>query len=456
MKVVKRYNIISDTIKAFHESQAPIRCIVGSVGSGKTTAATMEICLFLPQLLFEQLGWKETRWVVVRNTYRELHDTTFKTIRDWFPHGKYLRQEDTYKIVRKDNSGRTLWSVELLLRSCDNSQDMKKFKSLEVTGYWCDESVEINEEVKNMLKNRIGRFPQRGIRFGIETTNPPDIEHPLFHTFKWMGHLPVHPSSKPPLEDHVGFWQAPRENEANLPDKYYDNLMNSYRDYPEWVDTYVNCMPVFIPQGKAVYNHFSSGVHIADKELTYDGSTLLRGWDNSGNIPACVVCQRTQDDGLHVLKEFCGTVENIITFTKRVVSDCAYYFPGARYIDVGDPAGANKYSDAGGGFTSNAELMFKECGIKVIPSEQNLTARLTSVEKLLRQRGGLLISPSCVRLIGGFQGGYCFAEINGIVKDKPEKNKYSHIHDALSYVAVYLTKSGSLNLKPFKPVRRSL
>ena len=56
---------------------------------------------------------------------------------------------------------------------------------------------------------------------------------------------------------------------------------------------------------------------------------------------------------------------------------------------------------------------------------------------------GLLMDPSCVRLINGFIGGYCYPEVatTGIFRETPLKNKYSHVHDALQYVLVMLTKN---------------
>lgn len=169
------------TIERFHRSPAQIRCIVGPVGSGKTSGATWEICNYLPEFLFKQYQIIGTRWVVVRNSYRELQDTTMRTVFDWFSWGDHKKQENIYTLQYPDG-----FSAELLFRSCDNPDDIKKFKSLEVTGYWIDESIEVPGEVKRMLKNRIGRYPQKcPVRFGIETTNPPDFEHPTYSEFAW-------------------------------------------------------------------------------------------------------------------------------------------------------------------------------------------------------------------------------------------------------------------------------
>jgi hypothetical protein len=87
--------------------------------------------------------------------------------------------------------------------------------------------------------------------------------------------------------------------------------------------------------------------------------------------------------------------------------------------------------------------MRDECGVSTIPSDQNWESRKSSVQKQIGIDGGLLIDPECTRLINGFVAGYSYPEISttGIYKDKPSKNKWSHIHDAVQYVFVKLFKS---------------
>ena len=426
------------TMELFHQDQADMRCIVGPVGSGKTSAATMEIGTILPRYLSEKYGIKETRWVVLRNTLVELFDTTQQTFRHWMPQAKMKNKVSAgYREATVYDQG---LRADFLFRSCDNPDDIAKFKSLEITGYWGDESIEIPQEVKRMLKNRIGRYPARcPRRFGIETTNPPDVEHPTYSEFLWMTSIPGPAPEKQPLENHHGFWQPPRENEANLRHGYYDDLIKDYRDNPDWIATYVQGHPGIIVKGRLVYRNFKKDLHVAPETLLLSGDTLIRGWDNSGNCPACIVVQEAPDGSIQVLREFNSDVENIVDFTKRVIVTLDLQFPGVKYLDYADPAGANKYSRREGGFTSNAELM-AEVGVSVISSEQNFAARTGAVENVLQRQGRLLIDPSCVRLINGFIGGYCYGEIGttGTYRDAPDKNRFSHIHDALQYVLVKL------------------
>jgi len=438
----KKYTQLK-TLKLFHESNAQVRCIVGPMGSGKSSAAAFEVCLFLPKHLWNTYGITKTRWAVVRNTMPELRNTTQRTYFEWFPQGTYQKQEHRYTlnwgIDSGPHKGENL-EVEILFLSCDRPDDVKSFKSLELTGYHTDESIELPEEVKLLLFSRTGRFPKKcPERYGIETTNPPYTNHPTYSNFPWQSPPPGPIPPGKPLDNHAGFWQPPGENEENLRPGYYEEMRQMYRDYPDWVDMYIEGKPGVIIKGRLVYTGFQRRDHVSLKPLKWDGSQLYRGWDNSGNCPACVVIQVPAPHQMQVLREFITEREAIVDFTDRVIESCNQAFPGAEYIDWADPAGSNEFPKKTGGFTSNAALMDEACGVKVHPSEQNLTSRIDAVQRLLNRRDGLLLDPSCLEIQNGFLGGYVYPRIAGTFDQygiKPAKNRWSHPHDALQYIAV--------------------
>ena len=68
------------TGKLFHHDEAFLRTIIGPIGSGKSVACCIEILRkAMAQEAFN--GTRYSRWVIIRNTYRELIDTTMRT---WF------------------------------------------------------------------------------------------------------------------------------------------------------------------------------------------------------------------------------------------------------------------------------------------------------------------------------------------------------------------------------------
>jgi hypothetical protein len=358
---------------------------------------------------------------------------------EWMPYGVERKVDNELHLAYRGGI-----VAEILFRACDRPQEMKKFKSLEITGYWIDESIEVSEDVVRILKNRIGRFPKKcPVRFGIETTNPPDVEHPMYSRFRWHEPPPGPMPEGVPLPNHEGFWQPARENARNLRPGYYEDLAFDYRDNPDWAEIYIEGKPGIMTHGKLVYGNFRKNLHVADGPLVWSNGPLFRGWDNSGNCPACVVVQMPRAGHLQVLKEYHSDKMGIVDFTRYVVAECNVRFPGARFNDWGDPSGENRYSTKDGGFTSNAQLMREECKVYAKPSDQAYQARVQSVDQALGRIDGLLIDPGCVRLINGFLGGYCYSEIgnSGIFREKPDKNRFSHPHDALQYVTVKLVRS---------------
>jgi hypothetical protein len=50
-----------------------------------------------------------------------------------------------------------------------------------------------------------------------------------------------------------------------------------------------------------------------------------------------------------------------------------------------------------------------------------------------------MVSPHCKVLIAGFENGYCYRQLDtsgSHFDDKPEKNRWSHPHDALQYAVL--------------------
>ena len=61
---------------------------------------------------------------------------------------------------------------------------------------------------------------------------------------------------------------------------------------------------------------------------------------------------------------------------------------------------------------------------------------------------GVMIDPSCTTLRQGFRSGYHYRRIqvagDARYEDKPSKNKFSHVHDALQYLLTGAGESKNL------------
>ena len=82
------------TLGKSHQCQAFIRGVMGPVGSGKSTACCWEMFRRLQAQEPGPDGIRRSRWAVVRNTYRELTDTTLNTWRDWFESVGHWNNQD--------------------------------------------------------------------------------------------------------------------------------------------------------------------------------------------------------------------------------------------------------------------------------------------------------------------------------------------------------------------------
>jgi hypothetical protein len=134
---------------------------MGPFGSGKSSACIMKI---LHISLYVQKpgpdGIRRTRWAVVRNTNKELRDTTIRTFKDWLPPSVFGRFYETiphnYIITAWPNA-----EIEVLFRALDGPDAVKDLLSAEYTGAWFNEFREIRQEIFEGMDGRIGRYPAR-------------------------------------------------------------------------------------------------------------------------------------------------------------------------------------------------------------------------------------------------------------------------------------------------------
>jgi hypothetical protein len=144
-------------------------------------------------------------------------------------------------------------------------------------------------------------------------------------------------------------------------------------------------------------------------------------------------------------------------FSELLKSEIATLFPQItqKITIIGDPAGDFR---AQTDETTPFQIM-RAAGLQARPASTNdVVTRTESVNSVLNRmidgKSGILIDPSCRTLLRGFDGGYCYRRINVVgdkYDEKPDKNKYSHIHDALQYMFLGAGEGKSL-LQQQKPM----
>jgi hypothetical protein len=127
-----------------------------------------------------------------------------------------------------------------------------------------------------------------------------------------------------------------------------------------------------------------------------------------------------------------------IRFAEALKHDFAKYFRNFETEIYGDPSGDYRaQTDERTPFQ-----MLRQAGIKAIPAPSNdIALRIEAVDSVLNKMADgkpcLLVDQRCLNLKKGFNGGYHYRRMQTAgdrYDEKPFKNRYSHIHDALQYM----------------------
>lgn len=265
------------TLARFMRSNARVRAVVGPIGSGKSSACSVEVLRrAAEQAPFN--GVRSTRSVIIRNTYRELKDTTRKTFEQWVNPalGKWNEQAFTFTIDYPMADGTRLHH-EALFRALDRPEDVSKLLSLELTFAWINEARQTPKAILDMLDGRVERYPS--MKDGGQTwcgiwldTNPWSTQHWGYKLF-----------SKGRPEDYELYEQPDAlgpaaENLANLRPGYYQRRIAG-KDQA-WIDEYLRAKYPSFEKG-SVYGHLLSAVDArgALLEFGHPTSGLFTFWD---------------------------------------------------------------------------------------------------------------------------------------------------------------------------------
>jgi hypothetical protein len=346
----------------------------------------------------------------------------------------------------------------------DDANDVRRLLSLECSFGILDEYREIHPDIFNALQGRVGRYPSVAKGGCVDdngkpnhhiwgATNAPDAD-----TF-WEEYM-----SNPPSTGQIFMQPSALSAECdwseNLIDGYYENLAEGKTE--DWVDVYIHNKFGRSLSGTPVYQKsFVGDFHVAQgplKALNSSDYPLIIGID-FGRTPAAVFKQRDPRGRVLTLAELTSENMGIETFIRtKLTPFVANHYPGFNMICAPDPAGFMKQQ------LNEMTLVdaLKAAGFKCVkPPTNKPDLRIQAVERLLSQqlegKAMYLVDPACKMLIKGFRTGYRYKlKKNGELEDSPDKNEFSHVHDANQYADAIIDMNvrGSSLVQSRKEVKR--
>ena len=472
----------------FHSDSTFCKLIIGPYGSGKSTICVNQIVRHACSMPRWYNGRRRAKWLIIRNTSGELQSTTLQTWLTWFGELGDIRKRQkpllTYEHYFNDGNG--VVELELVFIALDRDEDIRKLKSIEATAAYINELSEVPQAVLHHLIGRVNRrYPSHsfcedhywsGI---IADTNPPDEDHWIYKDFELNPTVNYKIFHQPSglIQNQDGSFSKDKEgnyianpecdNYSNLSPDYYVKLGEKRSE--GFIKVYCGGLYGIVESGKRVYPEYNDDLHSVPKLEAIQGTVVHLGWD-FGLTPACIVIQITPRGQVRILKEYLAEDMGIRTFAKNVVLpslpvDFVYNRVGE---SEGDPAGT-----AGDAIMEEMSCIgeLNSLGITTQAASSNdVDVRISSVRYFLNamidgQPALLLSREGCPVLRKGFVNGYHFKriQISGDERwqEKPNKNRFSHIHDALQYIVMKFAadrvieqKESKARVEMFNPVMR--
>jgi hypothetical protein len=460
------------TLEAFIASRARVKGIQGPVGSGKSTASWQSLLVNAVDRQNVSNGARGTtkgarcrKVLVIRNTLKQVKDTVLPTMRQVLLPSIFGQATESGR--PKLHVKRPGLDWEILFYGMDDPRDVDDLKSLEVSDIYISEARYIAREVIVNAVERLGRYPPVDAGGCVEPqlifdTNPPDagswlavisqqspVPEGLSADDRMAWQMPkgwefyLQPPAVEEVRDAAGvvtgFVESPwAENLRYLPPGYYAEKIAG-RTRSE-IESELGNKPGSTRSGKSVWPQYRAEVHGTTGLVPIAGHPLLVGVD-FGRTPAAAIGQHVFGQW-RVLREIVTDNMGARAFARLLKQSLAGWYPGMDWACWGDPAGEN---DEQSDDVSPFKVMWSE-GVRVIaaPGNNDWVVRRDAVDELLRRMEDgrpafLLDTAHCPVLGAAMSGQYAYPRMQVAFEryaDRPMKNRFSHVADALQYLVL--------------------
>lgn len=443
-----KYKPGGPVLAAFMKSMARVQPLMGPVGGGKTRGAlTKAVKLGARQAPSTRDGIRKTKVTVVRDTYRDLWRATIPTWLKVMPKnvGEWVGAEGdpvthTVEFMLPDQ---TLARQIIQFVAIGDNAVEDVLRGYETTIFILDEGDRLSRDVYTYGRSRWGRYPDmeeggpswHGM---IIPFNAPDTENWAYTDLV-----------EKPADDVAPLFRQPSgldpaaENLENLPPNYYQDMIKGQPEW--WVRRFVRNEFGYSRDGLPVYPEWIDSMHVSRSPLEPIPGIKISAGADAGLTPAAAFGQRLPSGRWLILLEVIGEKGmGARRFGAMVRQAVRERFPNwtSEIEGFADPSaayGADKVAEE----KDWIEMISDESGIWFMPApSNNLTPRLDAVRTPLTMmidgQPAFQLDPRCLQLRKGFNSGYRYRrmQVPGVERydDRPDKNEFSHPHDALQYL----------------------
>jgi len=455
------------------DNKSFVRALLGPVGGGKSSVCVFDVIRQASMMPVCRDGTIKFKLAIIGQTYGQLERNLFPTWKRWLPAddgpngnwtvqefkgggGRFATHKIEWDVIREvDGAPRRVTVYFEAIFAAIGDQVVEEFmRGFEPTAFWLYEVDLLPESVLDQAIFRLGRFPSvadlpEGITYRsyvICDLNAPDVDSWFYRKFE---------DEKPEgfkLYKQPSGLSKNAENLHNLPPGYYDrqvSVFKSMKNGKNLIKRMVHAAYAPSVDGQPVYEEYADEIHLAREPIKpIKGIPLTIGVDAGLQRPAAAIMQQTPSGQWLLLGEcvpgrtgarkFCEALKREIAEIAELAGIDRLEI-GSMYSDPAGFAGAEHESDE----YSWAERVMTEMEMPVLPTETNeIDPRLEAVRDELTymidgETPALLVSPRCRIIRKGFASEYKYHKErvgnSERTSDKPEKNDYSHPHDALQY-----------------------
>jgi phage terminase large subunit len=252
---------------------------IGGIGSGKTIIGC--VCVLTWAILYPG------DYLIGRQYYPELRDTTLKTFLEICPKELILEYRVADAIVRIRSTGGKVSNIFFR-----HLEEPDKLRSLNLNGFYIDESSQVSEYAFLLLQ---GRLRGKAVRKGVLTTNSDG------RSWSWRYFVQKSQFSTEEAKSLYYDIKAPSTENRHLPSDYVSTILATWTEDRIRREIYAD-EDAF--EG-AVYSEFRRDTHVIKPFKIPEEWTKFIGADHGYTNPSCWLWAAADYDGnIYVYREF--------------------------------------------------------------------------------------------------------------------------------------------------------